>query len=319
MDATLNSDTSLEQTRQFIQKENVRVVYLTDHPPYSAKYLLLRQAGARQIVVHDHTSGARTTPNFFKRVLKYCFARVPGCLADDIVTVSDYVARRQVEVAQVPTKRVTRVWNGLPTSPLDIAAKDRLRNVLNVEKGRYVVGCACRATKEKGVEHLLLAFDEFARRATEISPILMYVGDGPYHATLESLRVSLKTSSDIHFLGYRKDALALLEGADLCVVPSVWQDAFPLAVLETMAMGKPVIGTRVGGIPEMIEHDVSGILVQPADTSMLARAMYDLASDSRLAERLGIAARERVAQEFSPQKQLDYLTEIVRKGFSGSS
>lgn len=116
-----------------------------------------------------------------------------------------------------------------------------------------------------------------------------------------------------------EDVLALLEGADLCVVPSVWQDAFPLAVLETMAMGKPVIGTRVGGIPEMIEHDVSGILVQPADTSMLARAMYDLASDSRLAERLGIAARERVAQEFSPQKQLDYLTEIVRKGFSGSS
>ncbi len=315
LDATLNTYESVLQTRRFIKEENIKVVYLTDHPPYSPKYLVLREAGARHIVVHDHTSGVRTHPNFLKRVLKYCFARIPGCLADDIVTVSEYVARRQVEIAQVPKSQVTCIWNGLPTPPLSIGSKDRLLKVLSVTKSRYVIGCACRATKEKGVEYLLLAFDELAKRAAEFSPLLIYVGDGPYFATLEALRVSLKTSSDIHFLGYRKDALAILEGVDLCVVPSVWQDAFPLAVLETMALGKPVIGTRVGGIPEMIEHDISGILVDPSNASMLAGAMYDLATDPRRADRLGNAARERVARVFSPENQLDSLAKIVMKGF----
>jgi len=102
----------------------------------------------------------------------------------------------------------------------------------------------------------------------------------------------------------------------LCVIPSVWQDAFPLSVLEAMARGKAVIASRVGGIPEMIDHNVHGLLVAPGDEASLSAAMRQLLADRDRAARLGEAARRRVAEQFTPERQVRSLVEIVEAGFN---
>jgi glycosyltransferase involved in cell wall biosynthesis len=189
--------------------------------------------------------------------------------------------------------------------------------MLGLENGQPLIACACRATLEKGVDCLLYAFNKISTKTSNgPRPALVYVGDGPQFSDLQALRNTLQCSKDIYLIGYRKDAILILEGADLCVVPSIWQEAFSLSVLETMALGKPVIATRVGGIPELIEHDRTGLLVPPSDNAALADAMQQLLMDPFRAARLGKAARQRVADVFTPEQQLVCLTAILAKGFA---
>src|SRR5262249_22816434 len=160
---------------------------------------------------------------------------------DDVVGVSDYVARRKVEVDLVPASRVQRIWNSLEIPALNSAARSRLRRAFELPEHATVVACACRASRVKGVEHLLRAFDRVKSDAT-----VVYMGEGPDLERLRQIANQMRRSARVVFAGYRPDAAELLEGADVCVVPSTWEEAFGLSVLEPMARGVPVIATRVG-------------------------------------------------------------------------
>jgi glycosyltransferase involved in cell wall biosynthesis len=318
LDCSLDTAASVHAITKLIQQENVRVVYFTDRPARSWNYARLRLAGVRRIIVHDHSSGERTRPRGVKRAAKWFLARVPGMVADVVVTVSDYVARRQVDVGLIPPDRVVTVWNGLSVPSSKVAGEAVACVSFGIPAGRPVVVCACRATPEKGVTHFLRAFDQAARHQNGNRPVALYLGEGPQMAELQALRESLSSKNDVVLAGYLPDASRILDCADLCVIPSVWQDAFPLAVLEAMARGKPVIASRVGGIPEMIEHGVHGLLVPPADEASLSAAIREVLADRDLAARLGEAARRRVAEQFTPERQISRLVEIVRTGFAGT-
>ena len=110
----------------------------------------------------------------------------------------------------------------------------------------------------------------------ESRPVLVYVGDGPDFQSLESIRETLRSKDDIIFTGYRSDVLSLLLGAQICVVSSVWHEAFGLGVLEPMSLGRAVVASAVGAIPELIDNEVTGRLVPPADPSILADAILEL-------------------------------------------
>src|SRR5690606_10579296 len=219
------------------------------------------------IVVHDHTSGVRTVPRGAKRLVKQLTRRCLPMLADDVIAVSDYVARRQVEVNLVPRSRIHRIWNSVPLRPDDARARTRLRESFGIAPDRPVVACSCRAVPEKGVHHLLVAFDRVHATwpASRPRPVLLYFGDGPFMPQLAAIRERLDSKEHIIFAGFRADADTLTAGADLCVVPSVWQDAFPRAALEPMAQGIPVVATRTGGIPEAVIDGETGLLVPPGD------------------------------------------------------
>jgi glycosyltransferase involved in cell wall biosynthesis len=313
----------------FIRAENVRALYLTDRPACSPFYPLLRRSGARHITVHDHTSGARTAPKGLKRMIKWLYTRFPGVAADTVIGVSNYVAERNIHIGLVDGRKVICVWNGIPVMPAPLTSVPSatsggsrpartLHRAAGIDPDRTVVVCCCRAHAVKGVAHLLPAFDQAwkALHGDSARPALVYIGDGAQLAELTRIRETLSAREDIRFLGYRPDAADLLADADVCVVPSVWQDAFPLGVLEPMALGKPVIATAVGGIPEMVENEVTGLLIPPADEPALAGALLRLLRDPALASRLGSRARARVAERFTPDAQIDALTEILARGFA---
>ena len=317
LDTSLTTSQSVRDTMDFIRRANIKVIYFTDRLSRDRRYLNLRWAGVRRIVVHDHTSGERTRPRGLKRAAKWVLARIPGIVADQVIAVSEYVARRQVDVGMIPVERVCTVWNGVPVPPRQETQGDAARASFGIPPGRCLIMCACRAAPEKGVAHLLRAFDRAIRDSApnRPKPVLLFLGDGPQFPELRSLRDTLSAKDDIILAGYRPDAKELLASADLCVIPSVWQDAFPLAVLEAMAHAKPVIATRVGGIPEMIEHGVHGLLVPPADETALANGITALLADPQRAEQLGEAAQRLVAERFKPEEQLRRLVAIMEEGF----
>ena len=168
---------------------------------------------------------------------------------------------------------------------------------------------------------LLDAFDLLVSRwpADRPRPALVYMGDGPDIARIRSSHEQLSSKADILLAGYVADAPTLMAGASVCAMPSVWQDALPLAVSQSMALGLPVVASRVGGIPEMILDGQTGLLVPPSDPPALAAALERLLRDPEYAARLGGAARERIATLFTPSAQLDALTGIAGRALGIAS
>lgn len=297
-----------------VRREQVRAVYFTDRPARHWSYPFLRIAGVRLILVYDHTSGARTRPTGIKRALKWVAARIPLLGADTVAAVSESVALRHRDVAMTPSGRIRRIWNGVAVRPPGHAGER-----CGIPVTRPIIFCAGRATPEKGIEHLLRAFDRLTRtgRPESERPVLLVAGDGPSFEALAAVREELTWKADVILLGYRRDVPELTAGAEVCAVPSVWEDALPLAVLQAMAAAKPVVATRVGGIPEMIDSDAVGRLVPPGDVESLARAIDDLLADPAERRRIGGAAQQRVADQFRPQDQIEHLLDCLAPAFPG--
>jgi glycosyltransferase involved in cell wall biosynthesis len=132
----------------------------------------------------------------------------------------------------------------------------------------------------KGVDVLLQAMPDILKKVP--SATLRVVGDGPDRARLEALAAELGITPAVTFMGWQQDVFAELAKARVVVVPSVWPENLPTVVIEALAVGRPVIGTRVGGIPELVLHDFSGRIVTPSDSLALANAASDLLLDANL-------------------------------------
>jgi glycosyltransferase involved in cell wall biosynthesis len=160
-----------------------------------------------------------------------------------------------------------------------------------------------RLADQKGVDVLL----EAARTAGVEVKI---AGEGPAESNLRTLASRLSVNAE--FLGYlESDALAgMVAGARAVVVPSRWHENCPLTVLESMAWGKPVIGTQVGGMPELVRHGEEGLLVPPGDANALAAALTQLESSPETAERMGRRGRERIESAFAPDVHLAALHDV---------
>jgi glycosyltransferase involved in cell wall biosynthesis len=120
---------------------------------------------------------------------------------------------------------------------------------------------------------------------------------------------------DVDFVGHLDppDVASVLRAARASVVPSVWFENAPMSVLESLAAGIPVIASRIGGIPELVEDGREGLLVPAGDVDALALALGRLDADADLAGRLGAAGRERAVREFSPERHLRGLLRVYEE------
>ena len=120
------------------------------------------------------------------------------------------------------------------------------------------------------------------------------------------------------FTGYRSDTADLLNAIDIFIHPSLWE-GFGLSVLEAMAMGKPVIATRVSALPELIEDTVSGFLVEPKDPDALAAMITLLAGSLVLQKKIGEQARQRCREQFSVERMVETTRELYGDVLASSS
>jgi peptidoglycan/xylan/chitin deacetylase (PgdA/CDA1 family) len=158
------------------------------------------------------------------------------------------------------------------------------------------IGCVARLAPEKGVSHLIRAFARI--RAARPDTRLVLAGDGPEKAALEELSAQLGVRGSVDFLGYTAAIDRLLTTIDILALPSL-TEGVPLAVLEAMAAGVPVVATRVGGLPEILENGAHGVLVPPRDCEALASAIVTLIDDPLRRQSLGARAREAVERRYS--------------------
>ena len=191
---------------------------------------------------------------------------------------------------------------------IDLRTFDHASEVVKDELGwgAYpLVGLVGRLSIEKGVDIFL----EAAALVLAELPDTKFVvaGDGPDRAKLDGLIDELGIGASVHMLGRRDDMAAVYASLDL-MVSSSRREGLPMAILEAMASRVPLIATAVGGVPTVIMDGRTGVLVPEVDAGMLAKGMVALLRDGALRERLGVAARQLVEDEFSAQRMTsDYL------------
>jgi len=186
---------------------------------------------------------------------------------------------------------------------IDFCWKDGLRFVLPASIGSPL----------KGHEVAIYALYAFLQQG---NPAQLYIcGDVPpgapkgYYERLQQLVRELNLEKNVHFLGWRSDILAILGECDIVLLPS-FTEGLPRSLLEAMALGKPVIATQVGGIPELIRNKIDGLLVPPGDVAALSDALHIL-SEPGLRGQMGRAAQKRVKEHFSLSTQAKNFLDAV--------
>lgn len=257
----------------------------------------LLDAGAGTILARTpalvHTEHGRMFPDKRRYMMaERCLSR----FAHRVVCVSRFTAGQLVRYERIPEDRIAIVYNGIGSgdaSGPDVAAG---KVALGVPAEAPVLGVVARLNPEKGVRYALEAMPRVLRAVDDVH--LLIVGYGPLEEELKALANGLEVADHVHFLGPRRDVAVLFRLFDIYVLPSV-SEGLPLVILEAMAAGKPMVASRVGGVPEAVEDGRTGILVEPERPDRLADALIGLLSDRERRERFGAAARESFGTRFT--------------------
>jgi glycosyltransferase involved in cell wall biosynthesis len=186
-------------------------------------------------------------------------------------------------------------------------ARVAVRSALGIDQDVPLVACVAVLRRLKGIHVLIEAFKPVHAKLP--SARLLVVGDGPERAALAAQVQEQRLNDVVVFGGFRNDIPEILHASDLFVLPTL-QDALPTVLMEAMAARLPIVASATGGIPEMIENGVSGLLTPPGDPIALASALVRVLTDKKLAAELAAAGRERVQAQFSLDGQVARLAAI---------
>ncbi len=215
-----------------------------------------------------------------------------------VVAVS-LAVRDALKECGVPDEKITVIYNAVDVGWFEPSGghRESARKELGFTERDIVVGTAGKLHRGKGVFDLLRAAGSLTVRYPALK--LLYVGEGPERTTLEQEAIRLSVRDKVVFAGLRSDMERMYAAMDIFVLPSTCREAFGMVIIEAMAMGRPVIATATGGIPEVVKDGMNGILVHPGDLEGLADAISRLIDDKALSFRLSGEGRATVEQYYS--------------------
>lgn len=228
-----------------------------------------------------------------------------------VIAVSERVKEEFIEQGTDPCK-VRVVYNGIDAMTWQIADRQRAREELRIPRGSPVIAHIGRLCGTKGQYLLIEAAQTVGLQHDEA--IFLLVGEdleqsGAYRRDLEGLARELKVDHMVRFLGYRGDVRQVLAAADVLALPSS-AEGLPIVILEAMAAERPVVATPVGGVPELVSHEETGLLVPVGDVEALAEAILRLIGDPDAAHRMGQRGLERVRSRFDLRQMVEATFDI---------
>jgi glycosyltransferase involved in cell wall biosynthesis len=247
--------------------------------------------------------------------------RLTAPMSDAITTCSESVRREAIETFGLRPGLVRTLRNAieLPETRPDHAARERVRRELGASADDLLVGTLGRLDEPKKG---LAIFLQAARLLSGELPRVRFaiVGDGPARASLEERAAREGVSHCTVFPGVRRDVPEVMRAFDLLVQPSLWE-GFGLTLVEAMAVGTPVVASRVGGIPEVVADGVTGLLVPPGNPHALATACASILGDGVRASQMGRAGIDRARVEFGIERLVreieDLYRELLMRGRAG--
>ena len=270
-----------------------------------------RLAGARRVLGTFHVDSTYDLQNRWSSWPHRLLERVSNHSLHRAIAVSAATKADWVRRTGLTPERVVTIPNGVdPTEFQRRRTQAEARRALDLPTtGRTIIAGVGRLDQAKGFADLISALARLIPDHPDLLVVL--AGEGSLRAALVAQADALSVADHVRFLGYQADVALVLEAADIFALPSLCE-AMPFALLEASSLGLPVVGTAVGGVPEVIAPGVTGFVVPPRDPVALAAALRRLVADPNLRQRLGAAGRERVVRQFQVQETVDRTIAIYR-------
>lgn len=285
---------------RFLRRERIDVLHTHQFGSNVLGSMTGRLAGVPVVLAHEHTWSYEGNP-----ARRFLDRQVVSRAADRFIAVSREDQSRMIEVEGIDPARTLFIPLGIMPSPPPTGHD--VRGELGIPPDAPVLGVVGNLRPQKAHQVLIRATARLVDRWPAIQ--VLVAGTGPERAALEKLAGELGLQHAIRFLGYRGDIPDLLAAVDVAICCSDFEGT-PIAILEYMDAGLPVISTAVGGVPDMIDNGVHGLLVPPRDPGALAGAIAELLSDLQRARMMGARARERRLAEFTMEAMIQRLESL---------
>jgi len=269
------------------------------------------------VVVHtEHINNVAKSPTLNKKIRTRLLWGWAGSFADRFCCVSDDIAEAVTAYGTVARQKVSVVLNGIDTAAFDSTGDcESLRQRLGIPRDAPVIGTVGRLNEVKRQNLLIRSFANIANR--DPKPHLLLVGDGPELESLRGMAAAVGLADHVHFAGYQARPEHFLHLMDIFALTSRLE-GMPLAILEAWAAGRPVIASRVGGVPGIVTEGQTGILFDSGDEAALTQAMNRLLASPDEAQRLGEAGKRLVRSRFDLHVMAKSYEEHYRLMLRGS-
>lgn len=293
-----------------IKKFNIPIVYtLHDYHLICLNYRLFYQGKICEDC-KDH--------KYYKAILKKCIRSsvllsLLGCIEQYVHTILK-IFEENVDIFITPSNflRKKMIEYGFnPGKIIHLPCFVFMDNYLpNYEFSNYVVYIG-RLVEEKGLNTLI----KVMKKISEVK--LLIIGDGTYRDDLEKAVINEKISN-VEFKSYipKENIKAFIKNSICVVVPSIWYDISPMVIYESFAMGKPVIGANIGGIPEVIDDGVNGLLFKPGDANELAEKIRYLLSNKDKLKEMGSNGRRKVLEYYCPEIHYEKILKVYQSSIA---
>jgi sugar transferase (PEP-CTERM/EpsH1 system associated) len=287
---------------KIIKNFNAHIVHTHNAAPMLYGTFAAKLGGIRVIVNTKHDREKKET--------SWIAWSIAAFFNDAIVAISHDAKKCFLNNISTSADKIHVIYNGINVHKF-ISAQDNtfLKNELRLFSSEIVIATVSRLSKEKDVFTLLNAFAELRHSITNLK--LLVVGDGKLKADLENHAIAIGVKADVIFLGFRKDVQDILKIADVFLLTSL-TEGISLSILEAMASGKPVVATRVGGNPEVVETGITGVLADAGMPLDISKALLYVLKDKGRASKMGEEGLKRVESMFS----LAHMTDEYEKLYS---
>ena len=280
--------------------------------------LAARLAGDAGPSIVVHTFHGHVLRGYFDPVRSTAFRLLERWLArrtTALVAVSPEVRDDLVSLGVAPREQFTVVRLGIELEQRvgggdGDRARLETRHALGIPPDRFVVGWIGRMTAVKRADDVLRVMRRL--RELDVDAVLCMVGDGPDRDAVERRAHELGIVRDSLFLGYQDEVASYYAAFDALILPSA-NEGTPVSAIEALAGGRPVVATRVGGVPDVVRDGIDGYLVEPGDVDAMAARLADLAADPPLRHRMGEAGRASVHERYSVDRLLDDVDRLYRE------
>lgn len=238
---------------------------------------------------------------------------VLGKFCSRIIAVSEKTRSHHLQSGGLDPKKVITVYNGIDISRFTETNESEItktKQILHLPLTSPIIITVAVLREPKVIQYMINALPIILEQIPDIHYLV--VGDGTFSPSLKDLSAELSIQDHITFAGHRTDIPDLLACCDIFVLPTLG-DALPTVLIEALAAGKPIVASNVGGVPEIIENGVNGVLVPPGDSSSLAYACLQLLKNKDQASQMVLAGSQTVWQRFNVDAQIKQLSKIYEE------
>ena len=255
----------------------------------------------------------------FSRWLDFPIDRLVARCVEQFITGSKSAADRLADVLHLPEGKVISIYNGIEVYA-GTSSREAMRSRFGLQGFQGAVfGCVAYFESRKGHDFLLHAIANAARARIGFSEQLkvLLIGDGPQKAFLRQLVSNLNLEDLVTFIEVQDNYVDYMSALDVVVLPSIEGEDFPNVILEAMATERPVIATKIAGIPEQVMLGATGLLVEPRNVEQLESAIFRLLDNPELRSNMGVAAKERFQKMFTSLIAVSAYSKTYRQMIDG--